>query len=79
MISTGIQNNRHGNSIAVSYILMPRRTKIVRTVGFLAFSAGRIGRRLKIVTRVVYSQQPAFNSLIWGLYRNWLGQKALSI
>ena len=70
MISTGIQNNRHGNSIAVVYILMPRRTKIVRAVGFLAFSASRMGRRLKVATSVVYSQQSAFNSLIRGGCRN---------
>ena len=79
MISTGIQNNRHGSSIAVIYILMPRRTKIVRAVGFLAFSASCMGRRLKVATSVVYSQQSAFNPLIRGLCRNWLGRKALSI
>ena len=79
MISTGIQNNRHGSSIAVIYILMPRRTKTVRAVGFLAFSASCMGRRLKVATSVVYSQQSAFNPLIRGLCRNWLGRKALSI
>ena len=43
MVGTGIQNNKHCGSIAVIYILMPRRTKIVRAVGFLAFSASRMG------------------------------------